>query len=83
MKHIEKILKKYSKHLKTVCRVKPLFNEEENVEQFIEDCPECLDIERVEMHTFLLLSEIEELLDPLHPIKHSSHFKALKKEHGL
>lgn len=83
MNRIKKLLVEYSEKLKSISRVKMLFDSEEHAEQFIDDCKECEELERIELHTFLLLSQIEEQLDPLHPIKHSSHFKALKKEHGI
>jgi len=83
MNRIKKLLVEYSDKLRSINRVKPLFDSEEHAEEFMEECKECLELERVELHTYLLISQIEEQLDPMHPIKHSNHFKALKKEHGL
>lgn len=83
MEEIEKLLKEYTEHLISVCKIKQHVDVENCVEEFMDDCKTCNKIESTEMQVFLLVSLLDEQLEELHPIKQNSHFKALKKSFGI
>lgn len=83
MEEIEKLLKEYTEHLIKVCKVKQHIDVEKCVDEFIDDCETCKDIESTEMRVFFLVSALEEQLEELHPIKHNNHFRAFKKSFGI
>jgi hypothetical protein len=83
MKEIEELLKEYTEHLISVCKIKQHVDIERCVDEFIDDCKTCNKIESTEMHVFLLVSLLDEGVEELHPIKQNSHFKALKKSFGI
>lgn len=83
MEKVKNLLKEYSTHLIKICRVKQNFDLDETIENFMEDCSICESIETEDMRVFLLITAIEEQLEASHPIKHTNHFKTLKKNFGI
>lgn len=83
MEEIKTLLTEYTEHLMKLCKIKQHVDIESCVEEFMDDCKTCDKIESDEMHVFFLVSQIDDQLEELHPIKHSNHFKTLKKSFGI